>query len=183
MLSPQIDSVIGDRKPSFEEVRQLRYCTRVVNEGMRMYPQPPVLIRRALGEDELGGYRVPAGSDIFISVWNLHRWAVRSWSVVCVWVRAWCVVCGWGVGRVWAWWFSGRQVVGGWGVGAVAQQAGAGCVLAGVGGARRRPGRGCQAGGRPQWQGPRRSPPAAAPRRTRDIPSPPTLPRTRLCCR
>jgi beta-ring hydroxylase len=27
---------------------QLRYTTRVINEGMRLYPQPPVLIRRAL---------------------------------------------------------------------------------------------------------------------------------------
>lgn len=31
--------------------------------------------RRALADDVLGGYNVPKGSDIFISTWNLHRWA------------------------------------------------------------------------------------------------------------
>lgn len=54
-----------------------RYTTRVINESMRLYPQPPVLIRRALQDDTFDAYTVPAGSDIFISVWNLHRWAGR----------------------------------------------------------------------------------------------------------
>ncbi|GFR50051.1 hypothetical protein Agub_g12102, partial [Astrephomene gubernaculifera] len=69
----EIDSVLGDRTPSLEDFRALRLTTRVVNEAMRLYPQPPVLIRRALEDDTFDGYTVPAGSDIFISVWNLHR--------------------------------------------------------------------------------------------------------------
>jgi beta-ring hydroxylase len=40
---------------------------------MRLYPQPPVLIRRALEEDTVAGYTLAPGSDLFISVWNLHR--------------------------------------------------------------------------------------------------------------
>lgn len=36
-------------------------------------PQPPVLIRRALSEDTFGQYPVDKGSDIFISIWNLHH--------------------------------------------------------------------------------------------------------------
>ncbi|KAL4447666.1 hypothetical protein ABPG75_004885 [Micractinium tetrahymenae] len=72
-LREEVDAVLGDRKPTFEQVRELRYCTRVINEAMRLYPQPPVLIRRALADDVLGGYNVPKGSDIFISTWNLHR--------------------------------------------------------------------------------------------------------------
>ena len=69
----QIDSVIGDSIPSMEQVRALPYTTRVIIEAMRLYPQPPVLIRRALEEDTLNGYTVAPGSDLFISVWNLHR--------------------------------------------------------------------------------------------------------------
>ncbi|PSC75082.1 cytochrome P450 superfamily [Micractinium conductrix] len=72
-LREEVDEVLGDGRPGFEELRSLRYTTRVINESMRMYPQPPVLIRRALADDVLGGYDVPAGSDIFISTWNLHR--------------------------------------------------------------------------------------------------------------
>jgi hypothetical protein len=40
--------VLGDGKPSIEQLGALRFTTRVINEGMRLYPQPPVLIRRAL---------------------------------------------------------------------------------------------------------------------------------------
>lgn len=43
--APQVDTVLGDGKPSWEQVRELRYCTRVIAEAMRLYPQPPVLIR------------------------------------------------------------------------------------------------------------------------------------------
>lgn len=69
----QVDAVVGDGKPGMEQVGALRLTTRVINEAMRLYPQPPVLIRRALGPDTLAGYHLPAGSDLFISVWNLHR--------------------------------------------------------------------------------------------------------------
>lgn len=41
----QVDRVLGDGKPTWEQVRELRYCTRVIAEAMRLYPQPPVLIR------------------------------------------------------------------------------------------------------------------------------------------
>lgn len=56
--SMQIDAVLGDRKPTFEDWRELRYTTRVINESMRLYPQPPVLIRwaapRAAGREGRG---------------------------------------------------------------------------------------------------------------------------------
>lgn len=56
-----------------DQVKQLSYTTRVISEAMRLYPQPPVLIRRALEPDTLAGYRIEPGADLFISVWNLHR--------------------------------------------------------------------------------------------------------------
>lgn len=74
----QIDEVVGDAKPDMDQLRALRFTTRVINEAMRLYPQPPVLIRRAINDDVLGGYHVAAGSDIFISVWNIHRCGVPS---------------------------------------------------------------------------------------------------------
>ncbi|KAL5181998.1 Cytochrome P450 97B2, chloroplastic [Glycine soja] len=50
-------------------------------EALRLYPQPPLLIRRSLKSDVLpgghkgdkDGYAIPAGTDVFISVYNLHR--------------------------------------------------------------------------------------------------------------
>ena len=67
--------MLGDRRPTMAELKQLPFATRVINEAMRLYPQPPVLIRRALEPDSFAGYHVAEGSDIFISVWNLHRHA------------------------------------------------------------------------------------------------------------
>ncbi|KAL1204949.1 Protein LUTEIN DEFICIENT 5 [Cardamine amara subsp. amara] len=72
-LQEEVDSVIGDRFPTIEDMKKLKYTTRVMNESLRLYPQPPVLIRRSMENDKLGPYPIKRGEDIFISVWNLHR--------------------------------------------------------------------------------------------------------------
>ncbi|KAI3859466.1 hypothetical protein MKW92_002959 [Papaver armeniacum] len=72
-LQREVDSVLGDRFPTIEDMKKLKYTTRVINESLRLYPQPPVLIRRSLQDDMLGEYPITRGEDIFISVWNLHH--------------------------------------------------------------------------------------------------------------
>ncbi|KAF5195224.1 Cytochrome p450 protein [Thalictrum thalictroides] len=72
-LQNEVDSVLGDRFPTIEDMKKLKYTTRVINESLRLYPQPPVLIRRSMEEDVLGKYPIRRGEDIFISVWNLHH--------------------------------------------------------------------------------------------------------------
>ena len=54
---------------------------QTVAESLRLYPQPPVLIRRAEQDLTLPqgtsafpqGFDLAKGCDIFISTWNLHR--------------------------------------------------------------------------------------------------------------
>ncbi|KAM0909245.1 hypothetical protein ACQ4PT_014923 [Festuca glaucescens] len=72
-LQAEVDTVLGDGLPTLEDLKKLKYTTRVINESLRLYPQPPVLIRRSLEDDMLGEYPIGRGEDIFISVWNLHR--------------------------------------------------------------------------------------------------------------
>lgn len=72
-LQEEVDSVLGDRFPTIEDMKKLKYTTRVINESLRLYPQPPVLIRRSIDDDVLGEYPIKKGEDIFISLWNLHR--------------------------------------------------------------------------------------------------------------
>lgn len=72
-LQNEVDCVLGDRFPTIEDMKRLKYTTRVINESLRLYPQPPVLIRRSLEGDMLGKYPIERGEDIFISIWNLHR--------------------------------------------------------------------------------------------------------------
>ncbi|KAL7086588.1 hypothetical protein ACP275_13G010000 [Erythranthe tilingii] len=77
----EIDSVLGQGRTTFESIKKLEYLRLIVVESLRLFPQPPLLIRRSLKPDKLpggyngdkDGYSIPAGSDIFISVYNLHR--------------------------------------------------------------------------------------------------------------
>ncbi|XP_002971637.2 protein LUTEIN DEFICIENT 5, chloroplastic [Selaginella moellendorffii] len=72
-LQAEVDAVLGDKCPTLEDLKQLKFTKRVINESLRLYPQPPVLIRRSLQDDVLAGYPLKRGEDIFISLWNLHR--------------------------------------------------------------------------------------------------------------
>lgn len=76
----EVDKVLQGRLPSYEDIKELKYLMRCINESMRLYPHPPVLIRRAQVADMLpGGYKVNAGQDIMISVYNVHR-SPRVWD-------------------------------------------------------------------------------------------------------
>ncbi|XP_024977825.1 protein LUTEIN DEFICIENT 5, chloroplastic [Cynara cardunculus var. scolymus] len=78
-LQNEVDAVLGDRFPTIEDMKKLKYTTRVINESLRLYPQPPVLIRRSLEDDVLDKYPIKRGEDFFISVWNLHR-SPKHWA-------------------------------------------------------------------------------------------------------
>jgi len=77
----EVDRVLGDRTPSIDDFKSMPYIRATLAESLRLYPQPPLLIRRALAEDKLPpglngdpeGYPIGKGADLFISVWNLHH--------------------------------------------------------------------------------------------------------------
>jgi cytochrome P450 len=72
-LHEEAVAVYGDRRPSYEDLTRLRYTHMVLQEAMRLYPPVWILPRRALADDEVGGYHVPAGADVLISPYTLHR--------------------------------------------------------------------------------------------------------------
>ncbi|MFE9748948.1 cytochrome P450 [Saccharothrix saharensis] len=65
--------VLGDRQPTFSDIPRLRYITQVIQEVMRLYPPVWILPRVTREEDEIGGYHVPAGADVLICPYTLHR--------------------------------------------------------------------------------------------------------------
>lgn len=71
--------VLGDRPPTYEDLHELTFTTRVVQEAMRLYPPVWILPRKALADDEVGGYHVPAGADVLICPYTLHR-RPDSWN-------------------------------------------------------------------------------------------------------
>ncbi|HWK44000.1 MAG TPA: cytochrome P450 [Stellaceae bacterium] len=72
-LHDELDQVLGDRLPGFEDVARLRYTRMVIDEAMRLYPPAHTMSRRALAEDRILGRRIPRGSTLFIVPWLLHR--------------------------------------------------------------------------------------------------------------
>jgi cytochrome P450 len=71
-LHAELDSVLGDRPPSLEDLHQLPYTLRVIKEVLRLYPAAPFYVRDALGEDTLGGHRTPA-LPVLLSPYYTHR--------------------------------------------------------------------------------------------------------------
>lgn len=72
-LHQEAVEVFGDRRPAYEDLHGLRYTNMVLQEAMRLYPPVWILPRRALADDEVGGYHVPAGADVLICPYTMHR--------------------------------------------------------------------------------------------------------------
>ncbi len=66
-------AAFGDRPPVFDDLHRLTYTDAVLQEAMRLYPPVWLLPRIAQEADVVGGYRVPAGADVLISPYTLHR--------------------------------------------------------------------------------------------------------------
>lgn len=72
-LRAEAVEVLGDRPPGYADLKRLRYTAMVVSEAMRLYPPVWILTRQAQADDDVGGFHVPAGSDVLISPYTLHR--------------------------------------------------------------------------------------------------------------
>jgi cytochrome P450 len=72
-LHEELDAVLQGRVPEFNDVAQLRYTEMVLAESMRLYPPAWAIGRLALGETEVGGYRIPAGSLVLLSQYAMHH--------------------------------------------------------------------------------------------------------------
>jgi cytochrome P450 len=72
-LRTEIDAALGDRDPTVDDMPQLASVTRVLEETMRLYPPAWIITRVATEDDEIGGYRVPAGTMITLSPYLTHR--------------------------------------------------------------------------------------------------------------
>ena len=72
-LHAELDVVLGGRRPTLGDLPRLTYTALVLNESLRMYPPVWVIGRRALSDVELGGWVIPAGSNIALSQWAMHH--------------------------------------------------------------------------------------------------------------
>jgi cytochrome P450 len=69
----EVESALGGRAPVAEDLKALPFTERVICESLRLYPPIWALERRAAVEDEIDGFRIPAGSTVVVSPWVTHR--------------------------------------------------------------------------------------------------------------
>lgn len=72
-LHAELDTVLGERTPTLEELHRLPYTLQVIKEVLRLYPPAPFYVRDAVDDDEVGGYHIAAGSSVMLSPYYTHR--------------------------------------------------------------------------------------------------------------
>ncbi|MGD8935795.1 MAG: cytochrome P450 [Thiogranum sp.] len=72
-LSDAAQQVAADVVPSWDTLEKLQPVAQVIQEALRLYPPGWLYTRRSLRGDRLAGYELPAGTDVFICSWLLHR--------------------------------------------------------------------------------------------------------------
>ncbi len=69
----ELDNVLNDRDATFADLPRLKFTEQIVKESMRLYPPAYGLGREAINDCEIGGYRVPTGTQVFMFQWATHR--------------------------------------------------------------------------------------------------------------
>jgi cytochrome P450 len=69
----EVRDTMGSMAPSREELERLKYLDWVLLESLRVLPSAPWTTRVAAEDAEIGGYPVPAGTEIVVSIFHTHR--------------------------------------------------------------------------------------------------------------
>jgi cytochrome P450 len=72
-LHDELSAVLGGRTPQHQDIPNLRYTRMVIEESMRLYPPAHTMGRQPIAADEILGHRIPAGAEVLIMPWLLHR--------------------------------------------------------------------------------------------------------------
>lgn len=72
-LAREIQQVVGDRPVEAADLPKLAYTEWCIQEAMRIYPPAWVIGRESLCDVDLGNYRIPQGTQIWLPQWVVHR--------------------------------------------------------------------------------------------------------------
>ena len=69
----EVDAVLGQRAPERGDLERLEYLGRVLDESLRLYSPVHALSRTANEDSGVGGYAVPRGCTVTVSMHATHR--------------------------------------------------------------------------------------------------------------
>jgi cytochrome P450 len=72
-LRAEVDEALQGRIPTAADLPNLPYTRRVIDETLRLYPPAWITNRRAIEDDTICGYRIPADAIVSISPYVTHR--------------------------------------------------------------------------------------------------------------
>lgn len=72
-LLDELESVLQGEAPTVEQLQQLPLLERVIKESMRILPAVPWNGRVTSQPTELGGYALPEGTEVFVSIYQTHH--------------------------------------------------------------------------------------------------------------
>lgn len=72
-LAAELNSVLGDRPPTYASLSSLPYTQAIVRETLRLYPPIWMMGRQARQRCQIGGVSIPAGALMMTSQWAMHR--------------------------------------------------------------------------------------------------------------
>ena len=72
-LHAELDTVLGDRAPSLDDLPNLVYTGHVITEALRLYPAAWGMARLAVEDHEIAGYPLTKGMGVAMAQWVVHR--------------------------------------------------------------------------------------------------------------
>lgn len=72
-LHDEVDRVLAGRTPGVDDLPALRYTRSVIDETLRLYSPAYQFMRRSHVDDVVGGYALPAGTNVLFNSYLLHR--------------------------------------------------------------------------------------------------------------
>jgi cytochrome P450 len=72
-MHAEIEAAPEMTAPGLGQMEELQYTQNVINEALRLYPPGWLLSRRSVAADVLSGFELPAGTDVLLSPYLLHR--------------------------------------------------------------------------------------------------------------
>jgi cytochrome P450 len=72
-LHEELEMALAGRTPAMADLPALKYTRMVIDEAMRLYPPAWITSRTCIEEDEILGYRIPAGEIVAVTPYVTHR--------------------------------------------------------------------------------------------------------------